>query len=197
MVNRGWRYKHQLLHHRRGKNNWLLCLLSGLGISLLGALFILFGVRFVLLLVETWQLPKQVLVIYTSIFYGIVFLFARAGVRVKSRWKYAPVNEEHLEDETEALSEKRSVISRVRTAIWVSFGIVSVLWLTPALAIYWISPLHPNRVILLCASIFGLAAAAIYFVGNDEKFLSITDRLMFCLGACFGPIIVVFLFSDF
>ena len=181
--------------NKNRKNNWLLCLLYGFGISFLIALFVLLGVQFMLFLLAGWKLPREVVVVYTSLFYGIVFFIARIGTRAKNRWKQITINEEDLEDETEIFTKKRSIISRIRSVLWILFAIFSVLWLTPTLVIYWTSPLHSNSIFTLFSFVFGFTASVIYFVVNTEKFLSITDRLIFFLGACSGPIIVIYFFN--
>ena len=177
------------------ENNWILCLLSGFRIAFLSALFVILGVCFTLWLLENWQLQKEILVIYTSIFYGIIYFIARAGVRVKSYRQNANLNEKNLKDKIESPFKIKSLISRVRIIAWYFFWIFSILWLTPAAVIYWASPLHPNRIIMLFAFILSLATASIYFIENIEKFLSITNRLIFYLGACLGSIITIYIFS--
>ena len=179
----------------RKENNRILCLLSGFGIAFLSALFVILGVCFMLWLLDNWQLQKEIVVIYTSIFYGIIYFIARAGVRVKSHGQNANLNEKNLEDKIEAPSKIKSLISRVRFIAWSFFWIFSILWLTPVVVIYWASPLHPNRIIMLFAFILSLATASIYFLGKIEKFLSITNRLIFYLGACLGSIIAIYIFS--
>lgn len=179
----------------RKKNNWISCLLSGFRIAFISALFVMLGVCFMLWLLEKWQLQKEIVVIYTSIFYGIIYLIARAGVRVKSHRHNTNLNKKDLEDKIEAPSEIKSLISWVRIIAWYFFWIFSILWLTPAAVIYWASPLHPDRIIMLFAFILSLATASTYFIGNIEKFLSITNRLIFYLGACLGSIITIYIFS--
>jgi len=64
------------------ENNWILCLLSGFRIAFLSALFVILGVCFTLWLLENWQLQKEIVVIYTSIFYGLIYFIARADSKL-------------------------------------------------------------------------------------------------------------------
>jgi hypothetical protein len=174
------------------KNIWLSCLFSGFGIAFLTVLFVISGVRFILFFLESLQLQREVVVIYSSIFYAIIFFIARAGVRVKSHWQHTPSYEEYPEKEMEKLSKKKSLFSRIRNIMWISLGIYSILWVTPALSIYWGSPIYPNRVIGLCSFLFALTASAIYLIVKAKFYSLLSDRLIFFAGAFSGTLIPIF-----
>jgi hypothetical protein len=173
----------------------LFCFLSGLAIALLVSLFVIFGTNLMLRIIRAFDLPTQALVIYTSIFYGIIFFIARASVPVNRRPLSLQETEEGLLDEGENPPKKRPAISLLLTILWVLFGIFSVLWVTPALVIYWSSPIYPDKITALLALIFGLASAAIYFALKNERFHSILDRLLFLGGTCLGLSISVWIIS--
>ena len=174
------------------KNIWLSCLFSGFGIAFLTVLFVISGVRFILFFLESLQLQREVVVIYSSIFYAIIFFIARAGVRVKSHWQHTPNYEEYTEEEMEELSKNRSLFSRARNIMWLSLGIYSILWLTPALSIFWVSPINPDRVIDLCSFLFALTASTIYLIVKAEIYSLLSDRLIFFVGAFSGALIPIF-----
>ena len=162
---------------------------SGFVITLLVVLLVKFGVDFVLSIIGSFELSNHVLVFYTSIFYGIVFFIARAGVRIKNQRLNPDLPEENLLDEIESLSKKKSIISVMRSLLWLIFAAFSVLWLTPALVVYWSSPIYPDKMTALVGSLFGLASAAIYYAAKNEKFPLVMDRVLFITGTCLGLLI--------
>ena len=172
--------------------SYLFCLFTGLGIVLVISLFVRSGISFILSLLNNLQLPKQVVVIYTSIFYGIVFFIARAGVRVKKRSRYGSLYKDDLEEEEESISGNKSMLSRARSLLWIAFGVISILLLTPALIVYWRSPLNPGRIIMICGVIFSLAGTGIFFIQNSEKIQSVAGRIMFFSGVISGILLLAF-----
>ena len=172
----------------KGKRQFL-SFLSGFVITSLVVLLVRFGVDIVLFIIGSFGLSSEVLVFYTSIFYGIVFLVARAGVRIKNHRLNPDLTEEDLPDGKKILSKKSAIISRARSYLWLFFAAFSVLWLTPALVVYWSSPIYPAKMTTLLGLLFGLALAAIYYAANNEKFPLITDRLLFLTGTCLGLLI--------
>jgi hypothetical protein len=159
---------------------------SGFAITSLVVLLVCFGVDFMLHIIGSFELSSQILVFYTSIFYGIVFLVARAGARMKNNRLNPDLTEENLLDETESLSKKNSIIPVVRGFLWLFFAAFSVLWLTPALVVYWSAPIYPEKMTTLLGSLFGLGSAAIYYAAKNDKFPLIMDRLLFLIGTCLG-----------
>ena len=180
-----------------GKNKQLINFLSGFAITTLVVLAVRFGVEFVLFIIESFELSRPVLIFYTSILYGIVFLIARTGART-NRQRSAPDIPDDSQDnfETEILSKKSSIKPGVRTLLWVFFGSFSIFWLTPGLVIYWSSPIHPQKLTALLGSLFGLASAAIYFAVKNERFQKIIDRLLFFIGVCLGLLLAYWIVSS-
>jgi len=174
-------------------DNWVSCLLSGFGITFLCAIFVFLGVQSILYLLKALHLQKDVVIIFSSIFYGMVYLIARAVVNVRSRRQRSHFALEELEAGMDESSESRPQIPDFRLTAWFLFGIFSVMWLTPALVIYWTSPVYPSKIILIFSFIFSLPTAIIYYLLNDKKFQFLTDRLVFYLGACSGLILAIFL----
>jgi hypothetical protein len=183
---------HKIAKMKMGKN-WVSCLLSGFGITFLCAIFVFSGVRFMLYLLKALHVQKDVVIIFSSIFYGIVYLIARAVVNVRSRRQQSHFALEKLEADMDESSESRPQIPEFRLTPWFLFGVFSVMWLTPALVIYWASPVYPGKIIVIFSFIFSLPTAIIYYLLNDKRFQSLTDRLVFYLGACTGLILAMFL----
>jgi hypothetical protein len=177
------------------KNKWLLNMFPGFGIAFISAIFILLIISLILSLLESLPLPRNLVVIYSTMFYAIFFFIARSGAGIKKRhWQPNLYEEPCKEDKISALSKKRSLISRVGSIAYFLSGIFAVMLLTPALVIYWISPMHPSRLIMLSAFILSLITATIYFIKNEEKYLSRADRMIFYMGACLGSIIGCYLY---
>jgi hypothetical protein len=183
---------YKVVKMKMGKN-WVLCLLSGFGITFLCAIFVFFGVQLMLYLLKALRVQKDIVVIFSSIFYGMVYLIARAVVNVRRHRQGSHFALEELEASMDESSESKPQIPEFRLTAWFLFGIFSVMWLTPALVIYWASPVYPNKIIVIFSFIFSLPTAIIYYLLNDRKFQSLTDRLVFYLGACSGFIVAIFL----
>ncbi len=168
------------------------CLLSGFSITFLCSIFIFLGVQFILYLLKALHLQKDVVIIFSSIFYGIVYLIARAVVNARSRGKQSNFAPEEL-DSMDELIESRPQITGFRITAWSIFGIISVMWLTPALVIYWASPVYPSKIVVIFSFILSLPTAVIYYLLNDNKFKRSADSLVFYLGACSGLFLAIFL----
>ncbi len=183
---------YKIVKTKMGKN-WLSCLLSGFGITFLCAISVFLGVQSMLYLLKALHVQRDVVIIFSSIFYGMVYLIARAVVNVRSRRQQSHFALEELEAGMDKLNESKPQIPEFRLTAWFIFGIFSVMWLTPALVIYWASPVYPSKIIVIFSFIFSLPTAIIYYLLNDKKFQSLTDRLVFYLGAGSGLILAIFL----
>jgi hypothetical protein len=169
------------------KKKPLVSLLSAFAITSLVMLAVRFGAEFVLYMIGSFELSREVLVIYTSILYGIVFFIARIGARSNKQRSVPDITDYGQDDnETKILFKKSPIKARVRTFLWVFFGAFSVFCLTPGLVIYWSSPIHPEKITAVLGSFFGLASAAIYFAVKNERFPKIIDRLFFLIGTFLG-----------
>ena len=183
-----------LSNQKKYKKGWnhLFCLSSGISIAVIISLFASLGINFILTLINNLHLSKQLVVIYTSIFYGIVFFIARAGVRIKKNPRYRSFYREDPDEEPESISGIKSMLSRVGSVLWIAFGVISIVLLTPALVIYWKSPLNPDRIIMTCGFFFSLAGAVAFFFQNNEKIKSTSGRIIFFSGVFLGLLVFVF-----
>ena len=157
--------------------------LTGFGTSLLAALFVRYGVAFVLYMLDFWQVST----LNTIILYALLFILARIGIKIWDR-RWHPRRTRRRTDGV----ERESRASDPFTAIWIGFAVFSVLWLTPALIVFWIyDPPYPKALILLFVYIFSFAAAYAYYFENDQKFRTIRLRIIFFLSALLGAATVV------
>ena len=165
-----------------------------IGVSI--SLFVRFGINLLLSLVKNLNLPEHEVVLYTSLFYGAIFFIAWFGLRADRRSNQALISRwpRLIEDDPPPKSKINSMISRVKTILWSAFGIFSVVWITPALILYWVAPKHPERGILACTILFSLAGATAFFLKNSHKIQTAVSRLMFFIGVCFGTFFLVHFF---
>ena len=166
---------------------WAYAVLTGFAISFFIALFVRYGISFVLYLLDFWQVST----INTIILYAMLFILARIGIQIAGRRgklkKTGTWTDDAIEEESESFDPF--------TAVWTIFAIFSVQWLTPALIIFWIyDPPYPKALIVLFVYVFSLATAGLYYFGNDEKYQSIVDRMIFFLSAVLGAVTVVNVF---
>jgi len=162
-------------------------LLTGIGISICIALFVRYGISFILYLLDFWQVST----INTIILYGMLFILARIGIQIAGR-RGRPKKIGKWADDA---AEEKSESSDLFTVLWTIFAVFSVQWLTPALIIFWIyDPPYPKALIMLFVWIFSLGTAGVYYFGNDEKYRSIIYKLIFFSGAFLGTAAVVYAF---
>lgn len=165
--------------------HWIVSLSIGLGISLLIAVFVRTGIPFVLYLLDRWQIST----LNTIILYAMLFIVAKAGTQLQGR-KQRPARKAKETDESETPADDSKSVS-VLSIAWSFIGIYAVLWVTPALIIYWIYlPPYPPQMTMLFAYLFSVATAAVYFFGNDDKFPSWKSKTSYFAGACLGPVVL-------
>jgi uncharacterized protein YqhQ len=129
--------------------------------------------------------------------YTVFFFIARSGAGVKKvHWQPNLYEESAKADKISALSKRRSLVSKIFSVTYILLGIFIVMFLTPALIIYWISPTESFHLIMLIAFILSMIAAGIYYIKNEEKYQSRTDRLLFHMGSCLGSIIACYLYLE-
>ncbi len=84
---------------------------------------------------------------------------------------------------------KRAGLYRV---IWTFLAVYSVLWLTPALIIYWMyAHPYPNQIIGTLVALLSMITAGVYFTGNGKRFSARSDKILFFAGTCLGPLAVI------
>lgn len=165
---------------------------AGLGIGLSISLLVHFGIMGLLLLLNTLNLAEQEILIFSCLFYAVVFFIARSGVRVDNRRNRDFVTRQAYEEHPP--TKRKVAIGRIKTVLWVTFGCIAIGWITPVLLIYWSDPQDPEWAITASIFIFTSAAAVAFFLKNDKKIKSTVDRITFFIGAGLGAISVVCFF---
>jgi hypothetical protein len=164
-------------------------LMAGFLISVLIALFIRYGIAFVLFLLNRWHFST----INTLILYGLLFIIARFGTRSK-RFGKTFSTMVNSSEETDDPLEKRLKRPFIWSAIWTAFALFSILWITPALILFWLYAVpYPTQMIRLLVYVFGLITMMIYFFINEKGFVSLVDKTMYFIGGLGGMITVVYL----
>ncbi|MEE8399820.1 MAG: hypothetical protein V3S89_12500, partial [Desulfobacterales bacterium] len=119
-------------------------LLAGFVIASVIALFVRYGISFTLYLLHTWQVST----FHTIVFYAFLFVLAKAGVLGKSQRRTLMGKPSARLEAVEDQPKRPSGLSGVLNVIWTVLAIYSVLWLTPALIIYWMCTYpYPNQMI--------------------------------------------------
>lgn len=163
--------------------------ITGFSICVLIALFIRYGISFVLFLLNRWQMST----VNTLIVYGLLFIIARLGMREKLPRKTFYDRRNPMEDMEDAF-EKRSTHSSFRTAAWSIFGLYSILWITPGLILYWLyGDAYSNESIREFVCLLSVITVIIYFFTQENKSTSLGYKLMFFTGAFGGMVAVVYL----
>lgn len=164
-------------------------------IAFFSAVLIMLIVSLILFLLNALPLPRHLVLIYTTMLYAVFFFIARAGAGIKKSHWQPNFNEENLEeDKISALYKRRSLLSRILSITYILSGIFTIIFLTPALIIYWISPTESFMLIMLSAFILSMITNGLYYIKNEEKYQSRTDRLLFHTGSCLGSIIACCLY---
>ena len=168
---------------------------TGFKIAFSSAIIILLIISLILSLLEALPISRNLLVIYTTMFYALFFFIARTGARPKRHWQPDFHEGSCREDKVSAaLSQKRSFLSRVYSIAYLLSGIFAVMLLTPALVIYWISPISPDGLIVASAFILSLITSAVYYIKNEGKYQSRTECLIFYMGSFLGSVIACYLY---
>lgn len=162
----------------------------GFGIGASVFLLAYIGIAGLLFFISWFRLPEEELAIFTSIFYGIVFLIALGGVRYESRRTKMLITRRPFETEASLLSGQRKVFSRIKTALWYVFGSFSLVWLTPALVIYWADPRSPDMSVSLFAYLFSLIAVTVYALKRGKRIRTVTNHLILYFSAVLGALIM-------
>lgn len=148
------------------------------------------GIAGLIFLIEQFQLPEEELVIFTSLFYGIIFFVALGGVRAESRRYKMLVARRPFETPPPPASRARETMGRIRTVLWYVFSLFSLGWLTPALIIYWTEPKHPDWAVSVCAYLFSLFAGTVYVLKRSDKIRTGYNYAMLYVGVALGAFVV-------
>jgi len=167
---------------------------SGFGIGVSVSLVVCFGVDFLLSMVTSLKFPEHQVLIFTVLFYGVIFIVAHSGVRAGTRRNRALISRNSMKDFSATPMGSKSATARAKTALWNIVTVVSVIWLTPALVIYWIAPRHPDMSITVCCFIFSLAGATGVLFKTGRQKQTAYNTLMFFVGVCSGILAVVHFF---
>lgn len=162
----------------------------GFGVGVAVSSLAHFGIDGLLFLIAQFQLPEEELVIFTSLFYGIVFFIALGGVRSESRRYKALVTRGLYVRPSPPESRARETMGRIRTVLWYIFGLFSLGWLTPALIIYWADPRHPDGAVSVCAYLFSFIAGAAYVWKRRDAVKTGYNCAMLFVGVCLGALLV-------
>lgn len=163
----------------------------GFGIGVAVSFLVKFGIAGLLFLIAQFQMPEEELAIFTSLFYGIVFVFALGGVRIESRrHKRLVTGKPYATSPPDPESKTRTRFDRIKTVLWYVFGCFSLAWLTPVLIIYWADPKHPDWAVSVCAYLFSLVAGTVYVLKREEKIKTVHNRVIFYIGICLGALLV-------
>lgn len=143
---------------------------AGIGIGALVSLLTHLGIRGILFFIEDSHLPKQELIIFTNLFYGIVFFIALGGLRTENkRYKRIVSRNPYNHIPPPVLSKARARFKRIKTILWIVFSAVSLGWLTPALVIFWTAPKNPRVAVIACAYLFSMVVGVAYGLGNNRN----------------------------
>ncbi len=165
-----------------------VCLGFGIGVSV--SVIVCFGISALLFIIDKFRLPEQELIIFSSLFYGIVFFIALGGMRAETHRYKLIVSKKPFEELSPPPAKSKMTIDRIKTILWVIFSIFSLGWLTPALVIYWAVPIHPTRVISGCAWLFSLIAGAAYIFKKNSDIETPYHHFIFFVGICLGIVLV-------
>ncbi len=165
-----------------------------IGISV--SLFVCSGVMPLIKMVKNLELPEHEVLIFTVLFYGIIFFIAHSGVRTGTRRTKELISRSAFKHYSKAPPETKSTADRVKTVLWNTVTIISVTWVTPALIIYWAEPRHLNRAYSACCILFSLAGAIAYLLRTRKQNKSMANRILFFVGVCSGVFVVVSFLPD-
>ena len=169
-------------------------ILSGFVIGVSISSFVCFGIIFLLSLIEKLKFPEQEILILTVLFYGIIFIIARSGVRVNTRRNRALVSRNSIRDYAEVQTGTKSTAVLMKSVLWNLVTVFSVAWLTPALILYWAAPRHPNVAIASCCFIFSVLGAIAFLFKAGKQNHTVYSKFMFFTGVFSGVLVVILFF---
>jgi len=161
---------------------WVLPLLGGFSVSFLVALFVRFGVPFVLYLLDWWQVST----VSTIILYGMLFIVVRVVVQVQTR---RPKSQGKRKADADGVrpADRGARSVGILSIVWSFLTIYILLWLTPALIIYWVyGPAYPHQIVMLFVYLSSVASALVYYYTNTGEPLSLIGKAVYFAGACLG-----------
>ena len=164
--------------------------LPGFGIGASISVLTWLGISGLLRVIENSKLPEEELAIFTSLFYGIVFFIALGGVRAESRRHKFLISRKIYGDLTEPPSKAKGSINRTKTMLWSVFCLFSMVWVTPALVIYWADPKHTGGAVAACVCLASLVAGVSFVFKKTINIKAPYDHLMFFIGLFFGTALV-------
>ena len=170
------------------RSPWIV---TGFGIGGSISFFVCFGVTFLLSMIRKLKFPEHEILIFTVLFYGIIFFIAHLDVRANMRRNRALLSRNSIKDIDTALTGGKAATARAKTVLWNIITIISVAWLTPALVIYWIAPRRPGMAFTACCFIFSLAGATAYLFKTGKQNQTAYNRIIFFVGVCAGVLTMV------
>jgi hypothetical protein len=167
-----------------------IAMFTGFAISLLIAIFVSSGIPFVLYMLNLWQIST----LNTIILYAMLFIVAKTGTQLQGR-KPKLVRKPQKDPDKKSAAAKDSNSVSILTIIWSFLGIYAILWVTPALIMYWIylPPYSPQK-IMFFAYVLSVATAAIYLLANEDRFSTWRNKAGYFAGAGLGPVLLDYLF---
>jgi hypothetical protein len=173
--------------------------LIGVGIGAFVTLFTYFGSALVLRLIKILHLQTEEMIFYTSLFYAAVFFFARARMKSKmrrsgkARQLFIPHEEPEIPDEEKIEDNRKPFLFKAGKALWIGFGVVSVGWLTPALAGVWFLPGRPYAFVMLFSFIFSIVCAGWFILQRDQKVPSVHEKILLISGTLASVVVLGYL----
>lgn len=172
------------------KKNWFLLLPVGFGVSLLVGVFVAAGVNFVLYLLNLWQVST----VTTIILYALLFLVAKAGSQLLGRKPRSKRRRQDEADGEDSWDHKPAPVGFL-TILWAFLGIYAILWLTPALILFWVYfPPYPPERIMLFVYLFSVVTSAIFYFINADEAGNWKRKLSYFVGVCLAPVSLDYLF---
>ena len=173
------------------RSPWIV---NGFVIGVAISLFVCSGVILLLSMIKRLELPEHQVLLFTVLFYGIIFLIAHSGVRAGTRRNKALISRSAFKDCSNTQAETKSTTALVKTVLWNTVTIISVAWLTPALIIYWAAPRRLSMAYTVCCFLFSLVGAIAYLLKTRKQKQTVYNRLLFFLGVCCGVLAVASFF---
>lgn len=170
------------------RSPWIV---NGFGMGGSISLFVCLGVTLLLSVIRKLQFAEHEILIFTVLFYGIIFFIAHLDVRANLRLNRALMSRHSVRDVPAPLTGMNSAKARVKTILWNSITVISVAWLTPALVIYWIAPRDPGMAISACCVLFSMVGATAYLIKTGKQNQTVYNRLLYYAGVCCGVLTVV------
>ena len=141
-------------------------------------------------MIKILKFPEQEVLIFSVLFYGLIFFVAHSGVRANTRRNRALISKNSFKDRSKVPAGTKSTIDLAKTVVWNIIAIISVVWVTPALIIFWAAPRHLVVAYAACCFIFSLAGATAYLFKTGKQNQTVHNRLLFFVGVCSGVLAV-------